>query len=402
MSGSDSATSSSLDKLLSRRSFLGLAGGALAASALPLRGLATSEASSSGRSGPLLVRRNITRLSAAEKDDLVKSILAMKAARSPYDPSVNYYDQFVRWHRMSLTCPTKDYPGTPWPAHAGPGFLPWHRLLVALFERGLSEVSGKRMALPYWNWTEPESIDVVFAENFMGPRTGDSAEHYVMTKGPFRKGAFDLKVHSALSDDPGQSVHLVRAFGVSANDFYKAIAPALPTGQELAYAMTLEDYDAAPFDISADPNRSFRGRLEGWSGFKSIACSVDGVEEPIPGPSPSLMLHNRVHYFVAGSYKVGDQVWFGSFKPHSSPNDPVFFMHHAFVDKVWADWMARHGRRYVPDDLIPRPVGAVVDVPGKDTPIKPFVRIVQSHSTPASILDHRSLGYMYDTDRATT
>ena len=22
----------------------------------------------------------------------------------------------------------------------------------------------------------------------------------------------------------------------------------------------------------------------------------------------------------------------------TSPNDPVFFMHHCFVDKIWADW----------------------------------------------------------------
>jgi len=25
----------------------------------------------------------------------------------------------------------------------------------------------------------------------------------------------------------------------------------------------------------------------------------------------------------------------------TSPDDPVFFLHHCFVDKVWADWQAR-------------------------------------------------------------
>ncbi|HEX5847186.1 MAG TPA: tyrosinase family protein, partial [Rhodoplanes sp.] len=24
--------------------------------------------------------------------------------------------------------------------------------------------------------------------------------------------------------------------------------------------------------------------------------------------------------------------------PMTSPNDPVFFLHHCFVDKAWADW----------------------------------------------------------------
>jgi tyrosinase len=27
---------------------------------------------------------------------------------------------------------------------------------------------------------------------------------------------------------------------------------------------------------------------------------------------------------------------------HISPNDPAFWMVHAFVDKLWADWQALH------------------------------------------------------------
>jgi tyrosinase len=106
-----------------------------------------------------------------------------------------------------------------------------------------------------------------------------------------------------------------------------------------------------------------------------------------------------VHYFVAGSYKVGDQVWFGSFKPHSSPNDPVFFLHHAFVDKIWADWMVRHGQQYLPQEAIPQPIGGVVSVPGKNTPIKPFDKVVPNFSAPGSVLDHHQLGYRYDTEQ---
>jgi tyrosinase len=259
-------------------------------------------------------------------------------------------------------------------------------------------VTGKHIALPYWDWTQPESVDAVFTQDFMGPRTGDPTQNYVMTTGPFREGAFGLNVHSAPSDDPGQPRQLVRAFGVSANDFYKAIAPNLPTAQELTAAIELTTYDVAPFDISADPDKSFRGRLEGWGGFESIACSTDGVEQPVPASSPSLFLHNRVHYFVGGSFKIGDQIWFGSLKPHTSPNDPVFFLHHSFVDKIWADWMARHGRQYLPENPLPRPPGAVVAVPGRNTPLKPFDRVVPGFCRSASILDHHGLGYAYDTD----
>ncbi|MEW2081037.1 tyrosinase family protein [Streptomyces sp. NPDC005283] len=32
----------------------------------------------------------------------------------------------------------------------------------------------------------------------------------------------------------------------------------------------------------------------------------------------------------------------------SSPNDPVFFLHHANVDRLWEGWMNRQGRTYLP------------------------------------------------------
>jgi len=35
--------------------------------------------------------------------------------------------------------------------------------------------------------------------------------------------------------------------------------------------------------------------------------------------------------------------------PAHSPNDPVFFLHHCNVDRIWEGWMRRHGRVYLPD-----------------------------------------------------
>lgn len=78
---------------------------------------------------------------------------------------------------------------------------------------------------------------------------------------------------------------------------------------------------------------------------------------------------------------------------------PLFFLHHAFVDKIWADWMVRHGHQYLPLEAISKPVGGVVPIRGKDTPIKPFDKIVSNFSTPASVLDHHQLGYRYDTEQ---
>ena len=67
----------------------------------------------------------------------------------------------------------------------------------------------------------------------------------------------------------------------------------------------------------------FRNRLEGWT--------------PAGG-----RMHNRVHVFIGGD--MG---------PASSPNDPVFFLNHCNVDRIWEAWMRDHGRVYVPSAAAP-------------------------------------------------
>jgi hypothetical protein len=68
------------------------------------------------------------------------------------------------------------------------------------------------------------------------------------------------------------------------------------------------------WDRSSD---GFRNRLEGFKGTG---------------------LHNQVHRWVNGDMA-----------PAHSPNDPVFFLHHCNVDRIWEGWMRRHGRVYLPD-----------------------------------------------------
>ena len=42
--------------------------------------------------------------------------------------------------------------------------------------------------------------------------------------------------------------------------------------------------------------------------------------------------------------------------PGTSPNDPCFFLHHCFVDKIWAEWQAAHpGLTYLPATRQARP-----------------------------------------------
>jgi hypothetical protein len=116
-----------------------------------------------------------------------------------------------------------------------------------------------------------------------------------------------------------------------------------------------------PFDDGFS-TAGFRNRAEGW----------------FSGPQ----LHNLVHVWVGGSML-----------PASSPNDPVFFLHHCFVDKLWADWQRLHPTEgYLP-------ISPIVGKPGHslNEAMEPWAGRGQT-ITPASVLDHHALGYGYDTE----
>jgi tyrosinase len=61
-------------------------------------------------------------------------------------------------------------------------------------------------------------------------------------------------------------------------------------------------------------------------------------------------MHNIVHDWVAGMFLEGDKIRYGTMEPlETSPNDPVFFLHHANVDRIWSQWEAHHPDAYEPN-----------------------------------------------------
>jgi tyrosinase len=95
----------------------------------------------------------------------------------------------------------------------------------------------------------------------------------------------------------------------------------LPTKAQTAAVVAMTPYDANPWSVSST---GFRNRVEGWQGADAPA------------------LHNRVHVWIGGDMS-----------PSTSPNDPVFYLNHCNVDRIWERWMTSHGRRYLPRDSAP-------------------------------------------------
>ncbi|GHH69285.1 tyrosinase [Streptomyces sulfonofaciens] len=243
-------------------------------------------------------RKNQNALTATEKRRFVNAVLALKRTGE--------YDEFVRIH---ITYYVSDGEPGLRVAHMTPSFLPWHRRYLLEFERALQRVDSS-VTVPYWDWTVDRSrTSSLWAADFLGGNGRDGDRR--VTTGPFayRQGNWTLREN--VTDDP----FLVRDLG------YPAQPIALPTKAELAVATRQKTFDAAPWNSTSASG--FRNKLEGWGSGSGNA---------------QYQLHNRVHRWVGGQMLGG-----------SSPNDPVFWLHHAMIDRVWSSWQKAHpGAAYLP------------------------------------------------------
>lgn len=88
--------------------------------------------------------------------------------------------------------------------------------------------------------------------------------------------------------------------------------------------------------------------------------------------------HNLIHTFVGGS--MGDL--------STSPNDPLFWLHHANIDRIWSIWRQRHGGQVFPTAWQNESLGGFVDDRGN--PVAPVKAI--------TTVDTAGFGYTYPYD----
>ena len=74
--------------------------------------------------------------------------------------------------------------------------------------------------------------------------------------------------------------------------------------------------------------------------------------------------------------------------PSSSPNDPVFYLNHCNVDRLWEAWLTQHGRSYAPPQRAPFALRGHRINDQMDSLISPPMR-------PTEVLDMTSI-YTYD------
>lgn len=306
------------------------------------------------------VRRNIVTDQGA-RNAFVQGVLALKneflgtttadiGIAGPARP-VSTYDLFTVWHHLAMGRMTPPDQGDRNAAHSGPVFLPWHRLMLLLLELQMQRVLGdNQVGLPYWDWAADG--DLPPAQQRTAPlwtAAGIGGSGNPVADGPFRPSEFRVRIQALSTSQLGAADRgLRRALG--------ADIATLPTTAQVATVLNQTSYDGSPWDRSTT---RFRNRLEGWR------------------PSPPGM-HNRVHVWVGGD--MG---------PATSPNDPVFYLNHCNVDRIWEAWMTRRGRVYAP------PASAPAFLAGHRIDDALYSVLVRQTVTPATVLDV-SRFYSYD------
>ena len=65
-------------------------------------------------------------------------------------------------------------------------------------------------------------------------------------------------------------------------------------------------------------------------------------------PALEYYFHDTIHMIVGRMSDKGQETWgMGSL---ASPNDPLFYLHHCNLDRIWAKWQVEHGFKYAPEN----------------------------------------------------
>ncbi|NEP17639.1 MAG: tyrosinase family protein [Leptolyngbya sp. SIO4C1] len=353
----------------------------------------------------LRVRKPVTALSAAEKTALVNAIQTLQTT-IPEGSQISLYEQFVLQHVLTMGFRQRlgaNGPARGNPAHSYPAFLPWHRQFLLAFEQALQRVDPS-ITLPYWDWTDPKALSVMLQADFLGGAgQGTSIEipnHGAFTGGAVQTGPFaNWQLNPALHFNPMTMAplgpHLLRFVGLP--PFHYPLPQA-----EIDTLFETDNYEV------------FNALIEG----ALVPASKDSGKDYVPGWA----LHAYIHSVIGGS--LVDWADWQQGIAHQldvlgtmdsipcSPYDPIFWLHHANVDRLWAEWQERghSGSNFYPaadkpfghnltDPMWPWDGG--LSAPGRYGPeaegpdLRDWLIAPTAVVRPLDRLDFRQLGYTY-------
>ena len=237
----------------------------------------------------VITRKNAETMPQKEWNRFVSALNEFKAGGG-YDLKTQHHAQAMR----TLTL-FPDETGTMRNvAHRGPAFFPWHRQALRELELTLIDIQkdlfpfANPVGIPYWRW----NVNTTNWQNSgIWQRVGGngvSSQGWKINTGPFAGWTSTIIRNNGFASRPG----IVRQFNTRA-------MPSWGT-------TSIYTFDAEPWNENSTNSESFRRFFE--------------------------VKHNAVHINVGGDMLAP-----------TSPNDPLFWLHHCNVDRAWARWQSARG-----------------------------------------------------------
>lgn len=262
--------------------------------------------------------------------------------------------------------------------HGNWWFFVWHRGFLGFVEEAVRLYSGNpKFAFPFWDWTEHPRLP---AEMFKGVLTPVDKAYARYTKD---LGTFTAYMKPALKAywdtlTPAQYDQLaIRGYKNAAGkaDFdvmWAEVTGCKPDGSDCdVNNQTFAPNDRARYSTAQNPdlNESTRATCKPevvMSGLtttvfydaQNVANGLNSAKTASHNASPAAFAvlegqpHNNIHNFIGG-YRVWDTAPYGNMAANLSPTDPIFFLHHANMDRLWDIWtdkQVKNGDPILPTD----------------------------------------------------
>jgi hypothetical protein len=229
-------------------------------------------------------RRNAATVSQAERDAYVAAILAIDQINFPGGPS--YWDKQNQIHATGMAQNA---------GHRNPAFLPWHREFINRYEILLRR-ANPTLKLLYWDWEDD-------------PRGGGGAFDY-----------FTNNFMGAIGNGTAQQIGAPFAALFAGAPLYRNGQNGAFRNRPDANVFARPQYNSVAGDIGV------RRRIEVGPYHNGAHSDVGGAASIVCPPAHPLCRNTLLNNDTAA-------------------RDPFFFLLHANVDRLWADWQRRNPSR---------------------------------------------------------
>jgi tyrosinase len=317
---------------LTRRHFLETSTAAAALSALPLVPARAKE--------PAYTRYPVDSREGQEMLDSYRRAIMVMLDLKPDHPHNWFRNAFVH----TYDCPHHNW----W-------FTVWHRGYTGWFERTVRLYSkNPKFAFPYWDWSRLPYVPKGMFDGVLTPTAGDYDKFISSYKtfqdfiGPSLDGYWKTLT-------PVQSKLLQERQMATVPDVWSWVVKRgmYATTKYARYpSRDKPDLDAATRDATSATTVARLMQAPTFETFNSGQTDNHGQMSATIAPLESTP-HDLTHNFCGGANIVpADQM--GFMQDNLSPSDPLFFLHHANVDRLWHNWTQNQiaaGKPYKPQNI---------------------------------------------------